>query len=449
MNMNQAIIFTNTNILGLLLEINLKAYVDTHAYLCSNVSQLEQLLQDKKNIKFIVCCFDKLISSDGLHEKLSKLDLPIIIMGVKGGGKYTMIENRYDIKSLVQNAAQILSVTAKDMASIEVPKYFEVSINLLKKLGKAPCEIYSRNPVDRDDEKYNYFTVCEKSQELTLEKFEKNGLDNLFIDSFERLRFINKATSLIIDDLKRKDLTHQERISITSKGMIVVAEEVFENPIAINTISEISKTCISSIHQVIEDNHKLNSLLKNFLAVKNEYVFMRTVITTYIASGIIKNLSWGSVDQIEKVSFALFFHDIYLVDIFRKYPDQLNEQELLFTEDISDEDKDIILNHAKMASQLVAKISKAPMGSVDIIAQHHGMTSGEGFAVNFKDDISPLAKIMIIAEDITTNIIDQFYLQQKPKNKILDKELIQLRLLEKFKNHTYKKIIKAFEKVAL
>ena len=147
------------------------------------------------------------------------------------------------------------------------------------------------------------------------------------------------------------------------------------------------------------------------------------------------------------MSFAFFFHDIFLVPIYKKHPDAINEEDLLFRDDVSDEDKKIVLEHASLAGQVVAKFPRCPMGADMIVTQHHGMTNGHGFAINFKDDISPLSKIMIIAEEVTTYILQSVNPNQKEDEKIsINKEKVIGILDEKFKSHTYKKIIDAFGK---
>jgi hypothetical protein len=112
-------------------------------------------------------------------------------------------------------------------------------------------------------------------------------------------------------------------------------------------------------------------------------------------------------------------------------------------------DKEVVIDHAKLAGQLVKSFPRCPMGADMIITQHHGMTSGQGFAVNFKDDISPLSKIIIIAEDVATGMIHQLKDEKQDKKNIVNKEQICQRLYERYKNHTYKKIIDAFTQVTL
>ena len=131
----------------------------------------------------------------------------------------------------------------------------------------------------------------------------------------------------------------------------------------------------------------------------------------------------------------------------RKYPRCTNEEDLLFNDDVSDEDKETVLDHAKMAGQLIKTFPKCPMGADMIITQHHGMTSGKGFAVNYKDDISPLSKIMIISEHAASYVLTK--LEERDKEKYNNNAEIMQQLESRYKSYTYKKIITAFAEVEL
>lgn len=75
------------------------------------------------------------------------------------------------------------------------------------------------------------------------------------------------------------------------------------------------------------------------------------------------------------------------------------------------------------------------------------MTSGKGFAVNYKDDISPLSKIMIISEHVASHMLTK--LENGDKTNFNNKDEIMHQLNNRYKSHTYKKIIAAFSEVDL
>ena len=128
--------------------------------------------------------------------------------------------------------------------------------------------------------------------------------------------------------------------------------------------------------------------------------------------------------------------------IYNKYPDFKYEEDLVFNDIIDDKDKDIVLNHARLASDMLKTFPRAPMGADTIAIQHHGMTNGVGFTMDFKDDVSPLSKIIIVSEEFVEQILKS---KDSDETKVLQDHIEHLR--KKFTRHTYKKIIDTLESI--
>jgi response regulator RpfG family c-di-GMP phosphodiesterase len=343
--------------------------------------------------------------------------------------------------------AKMLELTAKQMASREVPKYFPVPVRLLKKMSKTQCDLYSREA--KDDFDFSYTKILDKDTlfgEL-IKKFSDEDVEHLFIDAGERLKFINKVSGFIINEFSKPDLTLDETIEITAQGQSMVAEEIFENQEISDAVAEVSKSCVQAMVKVVKEVPKLRNLLAMLLENKSNFVFKHGIIASYVADQIIENISWGSKEQMEKVTFSLFFHDLFLVPIFAKFPDVQSEEDLLFHDGVSDEEKETVLNHAKLAGSILQSFPRAPMGADMIITQHHGMTNGRGFGINFKDDISPLAKIIVIAEDVATGILAD--IADGKKKSSLDIQRIMKRLNDRYTYNSYKKIILTLENLKI
>lgn len=452
--MSHAILISNNEVTNNLYEVNLRAYVGVSVTIKRNLGGALALLEQSPKVDAIIC-FRELNEKDNAILKLLEflkeraLDVPVVVLGepTKKIENSIVVKNRYDIKGLLQAMARILEITAQDMAERKVPQFYPIPIKLFNSLDQSACDIYYR--AKTGDFEYEYYKIIEKGKPIgdSLAKYLEQGVEELFIDSNMRLKFINKASGVVLKELSKDGLSSEEKVELTSQGMGIVAEEIFETREVSDEIAKISQACVKSMQEVIKDTPKLKTLLQMLMENKADYGYKHSVLATYVATGIIKNISWGSNEQVAKVSFALFFHDIYLVPIFKKYPDCSNEEDLLFRSDVSDQEKEIVLEHARMAGQLVKTFPRCPMGADMIVTQHHGVTSGKGFAVNYKDDISPLSKIMIIAEDVASEILTR--LKNGDKKKLSDKEVYLESLRAKYKNHSYKKIIVAFEQVPL
>ena len=66
--------------------------------------------------------------------------------------------------------------------------------------------------------------------------------------------------------------------------------------------------------------------------------------------------------------------------------------------------------------------------------------------MTYKDDISPLSKIIIIAENYAQELI--IWKENNPDKKAPKKQILE-ELREKFPKHTYKKIIKVLEEIEI
>ena len=69
-----------------------------------------------------------------------------------------------------------------------------------------------------------------------LQKYMNEGVEHLYIDADERLRFINRTSKAVVGELERDDLSSEERIEITQQGMGIVAEDIFENNIYLDSL---------------------------------------------------------------------------------------------------------------------------------------------------------------------------------------------------------------------
>lgn len=453
--MSQAILISDNEVINSLYEVNLRAYVATNVTIKNSLDGAIKLIEQSPNID-VVICYSELTSKENSLGQLQKyfeekgLRIPIIVLGEskKKVKNAINITNKYDIQSLLRAMAKVLQITAQEMANKPVPDHFPIPVKLFSQIKNSPCDIFYRR--EKDDFEFEYYKILEGETTISdkLNKYLDEGVTHLYIPANFRLKFINQASTVVIQELNRDDLNSAERVEITSQGMGIVAEQIFIDEKISTEVAQISIACAASIEKVAKDIPKLKNLLTMLLENKSDYVFKHSVLSTFIATNIIKKISWGSKEQAEKVAFSLFFHDIYLVPIYKKYPDALSEEDLLFRDDVEEMDKKIVLEHASLAGQLVKTFPRCPMGADMIVTQHHGMTNGQGFAVNFKDDVSPLAKIIIISEDIAANILITLKSTGADPSKAKFNIPVICKLLnDRYKAHSYRKIIEAFSLV--
>lgn len=452
--MRNGILLSNHDLLNDLYTFNLKAFCEIELSICTS---LEEAINQIKVLGVdcsIIISLSKIGDIDcpvKMREYLQakSMSIPIVVIGemskLSNTKKVLTLPPNLNIPLVVKSCAKILNITAKEIAAKEVPDFYPIPLSLLRNFTSAPCDIYVKIGKSGPIEYSQTLTKGENMKpNLKLESYANDGVLNLYIPSIMRLEIVNAASKIVMDKLEDSSLSDQDKVATVEQGFEVIGGLLGENPKITPEIVDISKKCMETVTEIIQKVPKLKNLLSMMLQNKTGFLYLHSVMGTYVARHIIKNISWGSDEHAEKLSFVFYFHDIFLAPIFAKYPHLNSEENLVFQEGISEKDKEIVINHARLASEMVKNFPRCPMGADAIISQHHGTSNGMGFALEYKDDISPLAKVLIVSESFVDEIMKSKDLGQK-----INVEEILAGLREKFTKHTYKKIISSFENISI
>lgn len=449
--MSHALLVSDNQTLNNLYSVNLNAYVATNVTVKTNYTEAFKLIELNPNFDVIICLNNnknkKEISE--LFNQIKSLEnaIPVIFVGSKSEmieSNFIAIPNQYNLKEVVRSVAKILQITANDMVKKETPSFFPIPVSFIFNLDKCDYDLYYRTEISPFE--YEYFKIINKGEAIdhAVKKFNNEGTKFLYVEGQYRLGFIKATSSYVLKELSNEKTPLEDQVKIIAHGFDIVGDILFENHQTMEDIKNISMACVNSINNVINEIPKLSNLLTTLLNSKGEYVYIHSILGSFIASHIIDHMDWGNKEQKEKVSFVFFFHDIFLVPIFKRYPHLYKEEDLLFSDELTENEKNVVIEHAYLAGELVKNFKNLPIGADIIIAQHHGMTSGKGFAMRFKDDISPLSKVLMIAEEAACYL----YQLQKQGKKLKDnKDPMIKEIKEKFRTHTYHKLINTLEKL--
>ncbi|OUR96751.1 hypothetical protein A9Q84_10445 [Halobacteriovorax marinus] len=452
--MSQALIISNNEVLSDLYIVNLEVYTGTNVTIKRSCDEAIKLLELNPDFDVIIslCMLDDIDSGAIIYQYLIENDLenPLIVIGKKSDvpKEVPQVAGSYDVKSLVRNVASVLQISAKDMVDRSVPEYYPVPIKLFYNVNSVPCDIYYRVKKSMTDSEYLKIFTKSDAPSPGIKKYIDEGVHTLYVDSTMRLEMINLASQCILSELKgleAEGVSDEKKIEIVEQGIEIVSDRLFHEKEVNAEIIEISKTCMKSVKDVVENAPKLKNILKLLTSNRASYLYSHSIIATFVATHIVKTISWGGESHIDKINFVFFFHDMFLAPIYAKHPDLRYEEEALFSNQLNDAEKETILDHAKLAADALAKYPRLPLGADQIILQHHGMTNGQGFAMNFKDDISPLAKVMIIAEAFTEELLKTL---EDSSEVVTKKEMIKS-MHNRFPRHTYKKIIETLTEIKL
>jgi len=445
---SKTLVICDNEFLSILYVMNLEVYLATKVELFHSTEEGIEFHKKNKDINLI-------ISLDNVQKKDSfkilqdyktgyAVKTPFIIIGGESDKEINptmfVISSRYHLQGILKKAASILNVTAKQMAEMQISPYYPVSIvPMIEVLKSAPCNIYIET-----NSTHKIFAKQGESLEKNLIELKEKGEKYLYVKSTERLVIVNSVSLNLVDKITStlKNLSQattantEEKVEALSDGFEFAAANLFSSDEVKNEMTEIANASAKVMADVAKESVSLKALMATMMSNRSGYIFTHSMITSYVANHIIKNVSWGGENQTDKINFILFFHDIYLSPIYLKHPELRFERSLHKHPALSEKELDIVMNHAKLAAELVVSYKRCPMGADLMIKQHHGMKKGSGFAFKYPEDLSPLSKVLLVAEAF----VEQF-LEVTDKKEKVEMKLIIPKLVEEFVLPSYIKIV--------
>jgi response regulator RpfG family c-di-GMP phosphodiesterase len=451
--MQKILIVSDNEFINLLYVMNLEVYLACDAILVSSIAAAlcELTLKNKINLVVTLDAIKKEPAVDALitHMKASGIKAPIVVVGAEKENSLRenvfSVTGKFNIQSVLKVCAKVLGITAKHMAELNIGAYYPVSIAPLRIMDVAPCAIYEK-------EGETYVRIVQPDDEIAdvLKASASKGLEHLYVSSADRLKIINRISLTLIEKmtttLKSLDTAPVEKkVQALSDGYEFAAANLFSTDEIKQQMQEIATASANVMSDVAREIPNLKSLLATMLANRDGYIFTHSMITSYVCYHMIKNVTWGGESQVDKINFVLFFHDIFLAPIYLKYPELKSEVDLLENEKLSEKEKDIVLNHAKLAAEMVVTYKRCPMGADILIKQHHGMKKGKGFVKFYMEDLSPLSKVILIAE----LFVEEFMKTAGDQSKPFNSKAVIPKLISEFRTPSYTKIVQSLVNVPL
>lgn len=441
--MSHGLLIFDQEVLSDLYAINLKVYTASNITIKPQFNDALKLIELSPNLDFIICvtAMDNRNIGQNLVDYLEKksLSIPIIFIGKNSytPENYSIVEDFFDFKNLIREVAKILGITAQDMFKLPVTPYFPIPFNIFQKQDFAYCNAFKRISKGAND--FEYEKIFNKDESLILHQKEES-LDKIYIESINRLKFVNHITHNMTSLLKTTESDFEGKIKSSSQAMNIfaqmmdsVSEEAYEQ------LTEISKNCISSVKSVVSSTPSLQGLTDLLMKNQQNYIYAHGVLSNYVCSHIIKKSTWGNREQLEKMNLIIFYHDIHLLPIYLKYNFNGPEEELLKIPDLSEDEVKIIESHALLSANMIRNLRRIPHGVDMIICQHHGAKNGIGLENGYPDDISTLSKVLMVSEAFTK----EFNKRLIDKKFNLSETLTHLK--EQFKKNSYKNLIDSLQ----
>lgn len=438
--MSQTILIEPNGKLKKVYSLNLNTYASTDVVDRANAEDAIALLNILPTISLIVCRAEveeektAIEIFNFLAEK--EMEIPMIILGEckELSGDVLTLKEPVTWELLVKHAGAILGVEEEEAKEKAQPAFIPVEAFYFYDIDHTPCDVYIR--IKKKDHGYQFVKRLHAQDNFTqadIEKYEKQGLIHFYIPKDFQQYFVNFVTNTIIQELERVDLELGDRLATNANAYEIVRERIAEVGLD-EAINQLADTCIESMIKTIQESPALATLLKKLFSNKISYAYQHAHLVCVIGDFILSKQTWYEKKHLDLFTLVSFFSDITL-----RNPKQIriNTTADLLASDLSDEQKQAVLGHAKDAAELIRDYPGHSPAIQDIIMQHQGSMDGHGFPEDPSDEIHPISKVFIVADAFVKIMLDP----DMPKNK---KEILSI-LYAQYTNPSYQKIVKVLE----
>jgi HD-GYP domain-containing protein (c-di-GMP phosphodiesterase class II) len=438
--MSQTILIHDNQDLRKLYSLNLTTYSATDIVDRSNAKETIELLAILPTVSLIIAknnIGDENTAED-IYDYLqdNNLDIPLIVLGdcPEISHETLCLKSPTDWEILIKHASKLLGITEEEVKKKVVPNHVPIRLTYFYEIDHTPCEIYIRIKKGPGEFEFIKRLHAQDSFATTdIDKYEAQGLTELYIPKDYHQYFVNFVTTNIIKKLELSDLGIQDRLNATSSGYELVRDRADEIGID-ESIQELAQQSIQSMIKAIQENTKLASLLKMLLSSKISYAYQHAHLVCVIGNFILSKQPWYEQKHLNIFASAAFFSDITLKTIDQI---RINSNDDFKLVNLSEEQINEVNSHANDAAEIIIGTPIYSEYLYAVIQQHQGSMTGLGLPDDPSEDIHPLAKVFVIADYFVKLMLDP----KAPKNK---KDILTI-IYARFNNTSYQKIIKVLE----
>jgi len=437
--MSQTILIETNQDLKKLFTLNLQTFVGTDVIHRENAADTVALLKILPQISLIItrASVGEELTAQVIHNylKSENLNIPLVVLGACPDMAHEVLclEDPIGWEIVIKEAAKRLGVTLDTTKKIK-SDYVPVSLHYFYEINRTPCDIFIRIKKGKDE--YQYVKRIHQKDTFdkeTITKYEAQGLKEFYVSSDYIQYFTNFVTNELVSKLENDDLSLEERILTTSYAHEIVRERLQQLEIDQASI-ELSETSINSMVKSVRNSPEVVNLLKMLFSNKVSYAYQHAHLLALICHYILSKQSWYKNEHLNILSFVSFFADATLKTIPQMRISSLSELEKA---DLTEEEKEQVMYHARDAVNLLNLHPDATDYIKTVLLQSHGTINGVGFADDPPEELHPLSKVFIIADQFVKILLNP----ELPSTK---KEILAL-MQRKYSGNSYHKIMKALE----
>lgn len=409
----QIILVESNEIIRDLISLNIKTYLGVDVIIRANAADAIELMNILPEIDLIISSVkndeENSVADIAQYISENESDIPVIVLGedsdIPDSIKEMAISSpESDWENTIKVAAKTLGITEDILAKKKTPDFVPISISYFFNLTTSCCDVYIR--IKKGPTDYQFVKRIHQgdvfSQDV-IKKYHGQGLKNFYIPKDQQTNFTTFVSNNLVKLLNNPELKDDERLEAMGNSYDIATKEILK--IGFNSATvQLTETIINGMMETFKNEEKVSPLLRKIINSRTSYIYQHSHMTAVVCSEILKNLGKDEPDLHEKMSYASFFKDISLAE--NEELAQINSFEELENAEITEEQWDMVFNHALEGAVLIRHYPEAPLDIDNIIKHHHGSPNGKGFSVTGQESkFDELSLIFIIAVEFVNELM--------------------------------------------
>lgn len=409
----QIILIESNEVIKDLISLNIKTYLGVDVIVRASASDAVELMTILPEIDLIISAVkngdeDSIQAiSDFITE--NDRDIPVIVLGEDKDIPQSLKEmavasEESDWENTIKLAAKTLGITEDVLSKTKIPDFVPISVNYFFNISTSCCDVYIR--IKKGPTDFQFVKRIHQgdifSQEV-IKKYCDQGLKNFYIPKEQQKNFTTFVSNKLVELLNDPKLEGDAKLEAMGNSYDIVTKEILK--IGFNSATvQLTESIVSNIMETFKNEEKVSPLLRKIINSRTSYIYQHSHMTAVVCSEILKNLKQDSKELHEKMSYAAFFKDISLAE--NEELAQINSFEELENANISEEQWDMVFNHALEGAVLIRHYPEAPLDIDNIIKHHHGSPNGKGFSVTGQESkFDQHSLIFIIAVEFVNELM--------------------------------------------
>lgn len=280
--------------------------------------------------------------------------------------------------------------------------YTSMPLHLFTHFRKLPVDVYIKMNKEGKPHFVQRFFAQDEITKEDLENFKSRGMTELWLEKDSIKLFSKEVITTLKGEIQKKSITMSdiqanERVFYTLGDMI---KKVGVKPAVVDLcdtwMTNLAKSSLSSTHTPIKDWYQRLSQDPTL-----DFHFKLVRLTTLLCGQYVLSTDWVTKDeQASRLAGVALFADMSLSEArfihCRTYDS---------TQELKGEDKILVLSHAQRSSQIITQANFVTKDVSLLVAQHHGCPDGEKIPQKISANVSPLAYVYMVSEEMGYSLL--------------------------------------------